>query len=61
MKKGNFKELSVSELATKERELREELEMLTLKKRIGQVAKPHRFSEIRRDIARIMTLKSSAQ
>lgn len=61
MKKRKFKELSVSELVTKERELREELEMLTLKKRVGQVAKPHRFSEIRRDIARIMTLKSSAQ
>ncbi|MDE6432401.1 MAG: 50S ribosomal protein L29 [Opitutales bacterium] len=61
MKKHTFKDLSISDLANKERELRGELQMLTLKKRVGQVAKPHRFSEIRRDIARIMTAKRLAQ
>lgn len=58
MKRNNFKELSLSDLETKERELREELGMLVLKKRVGQVSKPHKFSAIRRDIARIKTVKS---
>ncbi|MDR1255916.1 MAG: 50S ribosomal protein L29 [Puniceicoccales bacterium] len=57
MKKNKFAELSMGELNQKENELRSELEMLNLKKNVGQVSKPNKFSEIKRDIAAIMTTK----
>ncbi len=61
MKKNTFKDLSLSDLENKERELRSELETLTLKKNVGQVSRPHKFSEIRHNIARIITTKNSIQ
>ncbi|MDR0595124.1 MAG: 50S ribosomal protein L29 [Puniceicoccales bacterium] len=57
MGKNKFAELSMGELIQRENELRTELEMLNLKKNVGQVSKPSRFSEIKRDIAAIMTTK----
>jgi ribosomal protein L29 len=57
MGKNKFAELSIGELSSKERELRTELEALNLKKNVGQTPNPSRFSEIRRDIAAIMTTK----
>ncbi|MDR0715727.1 MAG: 50S ribosomal protein L29 [Puniceicoccales bacterium] len=57
MGKNKFAELSMDELIQRENELRTELEMLNLKKNVGQVSKPSRFSEIKRDIAAIMTTK----
>ncbi|MDR3274134.1 MAG: 50S ribosomal protein L29 [Puniceicoccales bacterium] len=47
----------MDELTQKENELRTELEMLNLKKNISQMSKPSRFSEIRRNIAAIVTTK----
>jgi ribosomal protein L29 len=57
MGKSKFASLSASELDLKERELRAELEMLNLKKNIGPVSKPSRFTEMRRSIAAIMGIK----
>jgi ribosomal protein L29 len=57
MGKNKFTELSMDELTQKENELRTELEMLNLKKNISQMSKPSRFSEIRRNIAAIVTTK----
>jgi ribosomal protein L29 len=57
MGKNKFTDLSVSELNLKEVEMRAELEMLNLKKNVGQTSKPSRFTEMRRSIAAIMGLK----
>ncbi|MDR2629211.1 MAG: 50S ribosomal protein L29 [Puniceicoccales bacterium] len=58
MKSKDFINLTYQEVCQKEIELRDELVRLKLKRKIGQLAKTHRFSEIRRNIARLMGLKS---
>ncbi|MDR1457358.1 MAG: 50S ribosomal protein L29 [Puniceicoccales bacterium] len=58
MKNKDFIDLTYQEICQKEVELRDELIRLKLKRKIGQLEKTHRFSEIRRNIARLMGLKS---
>ncbi|MDR1401367.1 MAG: 50S ribosomal protein L29 [Puniceicoccales bacterium] len=58
MKKNKFIGLTYPEICQKELELRNELMLLSLKRKIGQLEKTHRFSEIRRNIARLMGMKS---
>ena len=58
MKMAEINDLSDAELEQKELSLRNELSALRLKKQIGQIEKSHRFSELRRSIARIMFAKS---
>lgn len=58
MKMTEINDLSDVELKQKELSLRSELSALRLKKQIGQIEKSHRFSEFRRDIARIMFTKT---
>ncbi|MDR0741877.1 MAG: 50S ribosomal protein L29 [Puniceicoccales bacterium] len=58
MKNKDFINLTYQEICQKEMELRDELIRLKLKRKIGQLEKTHRFSEIRRNIARLMGLKS---
>ncbi|MDR0693641.1 MAG: 50S ribosomal protein L29 [Puniceicoccales bacterium] len=58
MKNKDFIDLTYQEICQKEMELRDELIRLKLKRKIGQLEKTHRFSEIRRNIARLMGLKS---
>ncbi len=48
--------LSRDELLNKEKTLKEELFKLNLQRYSGRVEKPHRFSMIKREIARINTL-----
>ncbi|MDR2779069.1 MAG: 50S ribosomal protein L29 [Puniceicoccales bacterium] len=57
MKNKNFVDLTYQEVCQKELELRDELIHLRLKRKIGQLEKTHKFSEIRRNIARLMGLK----
>ncbi|MDR1891033.1 MAG: 50S ribosomal protein L29 [Puniceicoccales bacterium] len=57
MKNKDFVNLTYQEICQKELELRDELIHLKLKRKIGQLEKTHRFSEIRRNIARLMGLK----
>lgn len=57
MKKNKFSDLSILELENRERELRNEFVILSLKKNVGQTTKPSKFTELRRDIARIITVK----
>jgi ribosomal protein L29 len=59
MKKNEFADLSYEEICQKEMEFRTELMLLRLKRKIGQLEKTHRFSEIRRDIARLVVMKSA--
>ena len=55
MKAKEFKNLSVEDLAQKEKNLKKELFELQFQRRVGTVEKPARFKNIKRDIARILT------
>ncbi|MFH0935901.1 MAG: 50S ribosomal protein L29 [Candidatus Omnitrophota bacterium] len=56
MKIEELRGLSREELLQKEEELKAELYKLNLQRYGGRVEKPHKFSLIRKDIARIETL-----
>jgi len=56
MKTKELRLLSEDELAQKERALLEELSQLNTQRYSARVDKPHKFSLIRKDIARIKTL-----
>lgn len=48
-------DLPVEDLSEKEKTLRKELFNLRFQKKLGQVANPMRISQVRRDIARVLT------
>ncbi len=56
MTSKEIRELSVAELETKLRDLREQLVQLRIKKHTGQVEKPHLLRTYRKDIARVETI-----
>jgi len=56
MKITELRGLSKDELTAKEKSLKEELFKLNQQRYGGRVDKPHMFSKIKRDIARIETL-----
>ncbi|MDP7012001.1 MAG: 50S ribosomal protein L29 [Verrucomicrobiota bacterium] len=56
MKIGEINEMPVVELQAKSRDLRVELFNLNLQKSIGTLEKPHRISQVRKDIARVETV-----
>jgi len=56
MKASQMRDLSVEELQERERELAEQLFALRLQKVTGQLEKPHRVPEVRRDLARLLTV-----
>jgi len=56
MKIQELRSLTKEELLEKERKLKEELYKLNLQRYGGRVEKPHMFSSIKRDIARIQTI-----
>jgi large subunit ribosomal protein L29 len=56
MKPQDLKNLSREELQEKEKGLYAELAKLNVQRYTGTVEKPHRFSLIKKDIARIKTL-----
>jgi large subunit ribosomal protein L29 len=56
MKITELRELTPEDLVAKLGALKEELGKLQYLKRVGQADKPHRFSEIRKTIARILTI-----
>lgn len=58
MKIKEIKELSLPELEKKIRESREELLDLRLKKQTGQVEKTHLITALRKDIARMETVRN---
>ena len=55
MKKQNFKEMTMVELAAKSRDLRQEMFNLRLQQAGGQLEKPSRLRLLRKDIARVET------
>jgi len=56
MKTAELRNLSKEELLEKEKNLKEELFKLNMQRYGGRVEKPHLFSLIKRDIARIQTI-----
>lgn len=56
MKVEELRNLSKEELMQKINLLSEEFIKLNYQKRVGALEKPHRFREIRKDIARIKTI-----
>jgi large subunit ribosomal protein L29 len=56
MKPNELRNLNKEDLMQKLKALNEELLQLNYQKRIGSLNKPHRFSMIRRDAARIKTV-----
>ncbi len=56
MKIKEYRVLSADELLQKEKALKKELFDLNYQRRMGQVEKSARFRNIRKDIARILTI-----
>lgn len=56
MKTQELRSLSKEELLQKERALKDELYKLNMQRYGGRVEKPHMFSLIKKDIARIKTI-----
>ena len=56
MKTKELKELSSEDLVQKEKSTKKDLFELSYQRKMGRVEKPHRFKELKSDIARIMTI-----
>jgi len=61
MKIQELRSLSVDELIAKEKTLKEELFKLNMQRYAGRVEKPHMFSLVKRDIARIRTILNATK
>jgi large subunit ribosomal protein L29 len=61
MKMSDLKDLTLTELAAKSRDLRQELFNLRLQQASSQLEKPARLRTLRRDVARIETQISSVR
>lgn len=59
LKSKDLAELSLVEVEKQIRDLRHELLDLRLKKKTGQLEKPHLLKELRRDIARLETVATT--
>jgi len=56
MKAKELRELSLDELNKKLKELKEELFTLRMDKALHRLNQPHRFTQIKREIARVLTV-----
>ena len=56
MKIAEVKELTIKELETRKREIRQEILNLRIQQRAGQLEKPHMLRSLRRDAARVDTV-----
>ncbi len=56
-----IREKNLKELATAERDLKEELFKLRMQNATGQLEKNHRLTQLRRDIARVKTIARQKQ
>ena len=61
MKMKEITELSMDELLTKRRDLRQETLHLRLQQQSGQLEQPSRLRLLRRDIARLVTVLSQRE
>lgn len=56
MKATELRNLSVEELETKLAELKKELFNLRFQSAVNQLENPHKITEVKRDIARVLTV-----
>lgn len=56
MKPQELRALSLEELVQKQKTLKDELAKLNFQRYSGRVEKPHMFSQVKKDIARINTI-----
>jgi large subunit ribosomal protein L29 len=56
MKASQFRDQTLEELRDKERDLSEQLFALRLQKVTGQLEKPARVQQVRKDLARVLTI-----
>ncbi len=56
MKTGEIRKMTVEELQTKLSELKEELFNLRFQHAVNQLDNPHKMTEVKKDIARVMTI-----
>ena len=56
MKASEIRNMSFAELETKLKELKEELFNLRFQHAINQLDNPHKISDVKHDIARVMTV-----
>ncbi|HXM71512.1 MAG TPA: 50S ribosomal protein L29 [Thermoanaerobaculia bacterium] len=61
MKASQIREQTVEDLRDKERDLCEQLFALRLQKVTGQLEKPSRVRELRKDLARVLTVLREKQ
>ena len=61
MKASQMREQTLEELQDKERDLSEQLFALRLQKVTGQLEKPSRVREVRKDLARVLTVLREKQ
>jgi large subunit ribosomal protein L29 len=61
MKAAKFRDQSTEELRDRERELAEQLFALRLQKVTGQLEKPARVRQVRKDLARVLTILRERQ
>jgi large subunit ribosomal protein L29 len=52
-----LRDSSLDELIKEEKELRDQMWKLQLQKSTGQVQDPHKMREVRRDLARVLTVR----
>jgi large subunit ribosomal protein L29 len=56
VKTGEIREMTVEELEKKLSELKEELFNLRFQHAVNQLDNPHKMTEVKKDIARVMTI-----
>jgi len=56
LKPSELREMTIEELKEKEKELRKELFNLRFQKATGEIQNPNRIKQVKRDIARILTI-----
>ncbi|HEX9943702.1 MAG TPA: 50S ribosomal protein L29 [Thermoanaerobaculia bacterium] len=61
MKAAQFRDQTTEELRDRERELAEQLFALRLQKVTGQLEKPARVRQVRKDLARVLTILRERQ
>lgn len=61
MKAADFREQTIEELRLKEGELAEQLFALRLQKVTGQLEKPSKITEVKKDLARVLTVIGEKQ
>jgi len=61
MKAAQMREQTIEELQDRERDLAEQLFALRLQKVTGQLEKPARVKQVRKDLARVLTILHQRQ